>query len=137
MCNVNLIIRFNSPAYPCFAESSPVDSISRTDFDIIIYPDNTCMGNFEIFIAVGRKAETITPDDGTGVNYYPVSYYAPLENRNIGINFNIITENNTVSDIGARINRDPIAENNVIADYCIRGNRNIPAAFKSIPYMGG
>ena len=97
MRDMNMIVRFNPPAYSCLAESGPVYRIPRSDFYVIIYPDNARVGDFDMFSAVLRKSETVASYNRPRVDYHPAAYYAPVKHGHAGEDFHIISDRDIIS----------------------------------------
>gem|GEM_PF-6391291 len=124
--NMYQVIGFNTSAYMRFTESAPVNGAVCPNFNIIIDLDDTGMLNFNMYISVGHKTETVTANHGPGIDLDPAAYPAAFHDGDIGAEDRVITDYHIISQIHTGMQVDPVAQSHVIAHRDKIANGYIP-----------
>jgi hypothetical protein len=128
--DVNQVVGFNPLADVGFTEGPSVDGIIGPDLDIVIDLNNSRVRNFVITLAVRRKPETITSNHRTGMNDYPIADDTPRLYGYIGVDDDIIANNDIVPDNDCGMKPNTITDGNLTADNRRRADRKALAVLK-------
>ena len=103
---MNRTVCFNPALNPRPAEGRPIDAVARTDLYIIINLNDANLWDFVAASAIRDKTITITADDRTRMNRYPVFDPATVHKGYIGLNHRLISDAHPVPVENAILNRD-------------------------------
>ena len=82
---VHLVICLNTPLYPCLPKSGPINAVIGPEFHMVIYLNNTELGNLYVDGSLANKSETITSDYTTGMDNYLIPDNTIVQNSDIWI----------------------------------------------------
>ena len=97
-------------AYHSVAKCTSFDSTAGTDFDIVLYNNNTGLWYFMMNTLMGGIAKTIFSDSRIRINNYSIAYFTAIVNSSIRINNAVIAYLYVFTNMNTRINYTTVAD---------------------------
>ena len=110
MRDLDLIINLGAPSDLGIAKLGPVYAGTGADLHIITQTNPASMGIFVVTSVIEVVAQSICPDDGVGMDDYPVTQDTPVSDDHVGPKFAVVAYYSSPTDENASMNDTVIAD---------------------------